>query len=264
MPRDLVGQRLELAIDDPTDGAQGLAIDAFVPGCMGSILEAVNWPHPEPAPPAPAAGERQVSPELAPRYCDERRWAFVMDQMEGFAPPASIHVAWTDATERPVPLRWSNADYAVYLANDPLDVTLKGVWANVAASWPGQFVLYLGPCGATDGGAVYGAAPTVDLGSIAFTPIRSGPHVVLVSWQGGALPTVQPPVSADPAALVPIDPHALSHDPAGTTLAFAERARDSPQDLIPSLAVPASCHFCLGPLESGAGQASYTLAARMG
>jgi hypothetical protein len=263
VPQSLVGSRLQLTAEEPTEGAQALAVDAYVPGCMGSILDMVNWPTPEPSPPAPAAGEKQVSPDLQPRYCEPNHWVFLIEGLEGFAAPASIYVAWTDGTEKPLPLRWSNHRSAVYVTQENLDITLKGAWANLPAAWAGSFSLFLGPCGTRDGGAVYGDAPTVDLGALEFTPTKAGPYVVLVSWQGGAVPSADPPASVDPSPLFPVDPHEAFHDPAGAAEDVAGFLANPPppQDLLPIVSAPRSCHFCLGPVENLAGRVMYVLSA---
>lgn len=261
VPRSLVGHRVGLAVAEPTD-AQRLTLDAYLPGCSGSILDAVNWPVPEPTPPAPAAGERQVSLGLAPDYCDSRQWAYVLGGMKGLPLPPSVYLAWTDATEHAVDLSWAHDGYAVYVTHDDLGVTLKGAWANVASAWAGDSWL-VGPCDATDGGAVYGDSPTVDLGAIAFTPVRAGPHVVVVSWAGGALPPVQPPGSVDLDPTLVVEPHEAVEDPQGSADELVEfvMGPPPPQDLLPGIAVPASCHFCLPQVQSGTSQASYRLSA---
>jgi hypothetical protein len=262
VPDDMVGHRLHLGVTDPTD-TQPLTLDAFAPGCTGSILDAVNWPHAEPAPPAPAAGEKQVSPPLAPDYCHPDGWVFVFSGMKGLPAPATMYAAWTDGSEHAVDLAWARNGYVAYSTADGLAVTLKGAWANLAQSWSGQAWL-AGPCDATDGGAVYGDQPTVDLGAIAFTPVHAGPHVVIVSWMDGALPSIHPPAAIDLDPTLIVEPHEIVQDPQGSAQELVGTAQSPPppQDLLPRLVVPASCHFCLHQVEDGSGQVSYNLTSR--
>ena len=259
VPPALVGHRLALGVSEPS-GAQGLALDAFVPGCSSSILDAVNWPHAEPSPPAPAAGEMQVSPPLTPDHCYSGGWIFVFSGFRGLPVPGSIYVAWTDGAEHPVDLAWSRDGYAAYATQDDLGVTLKGAWANVAKSWHGLSWL-AGPCDASDGGTVYGDEPTVALGSLAFTPIRAGPHVVLVSWEGGVLPSARPPAAVDLGPTLIVEPHEVVEDPQGSAqeLVGFVMGPPPPQDLLPRVVVPASCHFCLPQVGQAAAQVSYQL-----
>jgi hypothetical protein len=257
VPPSLVGHRLHLGVTEPSN-AQDLRLDAFVPGCASSILDAVNWPTPEPSPPAPAAGETQVALPMAPSYCYAKGWAFVIDGLKGLPRPAAVDVAWTDGSERTVGLSWAREGYAVYVSGDDLGVTLKGAWANVASAWSGQSWL-AGPCDASDGGAVYGDKPTVGLGALAFTPVRAGPHVLLVSWGGGALPPARSPGSVDLDRTLFVEPHEIVQDPQGSAERIVDFVRDPPppQDLLPVVSAPASCHFCLKGAEDGAGQVSY-------
>lgn len=260
VPDRLVGHRLQLGVTDPTD-AQPLSLDAFVPGCSGSILDAVNWPSAEPAPPAPAAGEKQVSLPLTPDRCYDDGWVFVFNGLKGLPVPGSIYAAWTDGSQGAVRLAWSGNGYAAYSTKDDLAVTLKGAWANLARSWSGQAWLF-GPCGATDGGAVYGDQPTVDLGALAFTPTRAGPHVVMVYWADGALPSIRPPAAVDLDPTLIVEPHEIVQDPQGSAGALVGYAQNPPppQDLLPRVVVPASCHFCLHQVEDSSGAVSYNLA----
>lgn len=263
VPRKLVGSRLAFSVDDPTH-VQNIDVDAFVPDCAGSIQDLVNWPTPEPSPPAPAVGEQQVAADVTePFLCNDDQWGFAVDGLQGFDAPASIHLAWTDGTEGPVTLDWESNSFAVYGTDEKTGILLKGAWINLPAAWEGEFHFAVGNCDAVDGGAVYGQPPSVSWGSLEFTPVKAGAYLVQVSWRGGALPVLEAPVTVDPSPLLVVDPHDAMHDPEGAVDLVLDRAT-SPQDLtdlVPGMSVPATCHFCLGEVEDVVKQVSYFLRA---
>lgn len=269
IPRSLVGKRLALTVAEPT-GAQELTLDAFTPGCQGSILDMVNWPTPDPSPPAPGPGETQVAlASSAPEHCEPRQWVFILDEMSGLPAPPTIHVAWTDGSEQTVDLWQGSSQFAVYPTNDRLDITIKGAWANLPLVYGGDLRLVLGPCDASDGGAVYGGAPTLGDGLLSFTPTQAGTHVVLVSLAGA--PSVPSPALVDPAGILPVAPHdavepvadslGLGHSHSSSSLALTIPTV-SPDDVrvtVPGVYAPMTCHFCLGGAEDAAEKVSYLL-----
>jgi hypothetical protein len=265
VPRSLVGTRLSLAVAEPT-GAQELRIDAFAPGCMGSILDLVNWPQPEPSPPAPAAGEEQVAAaSLTPEHCDSRKWVFLLDGLDGLPAPATIHVAWTDGSEGPVHLWQASPQFAVYPTAENLGITLKGAWANLPAAFEGSLRVIVGPCDAFDGGAVYGGPPTLADGLLSFTPTRAGTHVVLVDLAG--TPAVPAPVTLSLDSHVPVAPEEVVGSADGT-LGVQLRGSpsvsldpSSPSVRVPGIYAPMTCHYCLGGAEDVVEKISYRLSA---
>lgn len=266
VPRSLLGKRLSLSVAEPT-GAQELLLDAFVPGCGGSILDLVNWPTPEPTPPAPAPGESQLHPaSLTPEHCEPRKWVFLLDGLAGLPAPDSIHVAWTDGSERTIPLWQSSPQHAVYPTDLNRGITLKGAWANLPSAYTGSFRLVLGPCDTLDGGAVYGGPPTLAEGLLSFTPTRAGTHVVLVSFAG--VRPLPDPAEADPTPLLPVQPEDLagqlsvgaSSPPKLSVeglLATVDPA--DPASALPRVVVPASCHYCVAGLDEVVERIGYRL-----
>ena len=190
VPADAVGDRLVVRVAEAV-GTPDVALTAFVPGCVSDILDAAVQPAPQPSPPAPAAGQRQVTPaNLAdPMACDDDVWTFGLGGLKGAA-PASIHVAWTDGAERTLPLAGQHHQWAFYRSTESLGVLLKGAWANVPADWDVRFAVVHGDCRATDGGAVYGEPARLLGPLLSFTPVRAGPHLVQVLYSG------QPPATS--------------------------------------------------------------------
>jgi hypothetical protein len=266
VPRSSVGSTLLLSVLQP-QGTPDLSLTAFAPGCAGSVLDLANWPAPEPSPPAPAPTERQHGADLSSSsHCSDRQWLFVIDGLQGVPEPASIHVAWTDATEATVPLYGRYGSVAVYSTPDNLGILLKGAWANLAATWAGSFFLAAGPCDAVDGGAVYGSPPLLGDSFLAFTPVRAGQYVIHVGLQDSAVGPVPTPVTLDPSPLLLVDPEetaaaldaeGLVHDPLAWLQSPPEPSAALSQ--VPSMAVPATCHICLQPVEGLAGLVSYVL-----
>lgn len=273
VPTSRVGDRIDLRITEATD-PEVLDVEAYAPGCNGSVLELLNWPTPEPSPPAPADGEAQWSADVSePWYCDSRQWVFVVDGLHGMAPAESIHVAWTDGTERPVDLSYSYREWAVYATDHNLDILLKGAWINLPVAWAGDFSFAVGPCDAVDGGAVYGDPPVAGTGMLSFTPTKAGPYLVQVRLKetlGDAAAAVDEAAEAAPP-IGPVDVHFIPHPHFGAGFkptADAKEAKalvagvasgDGPG--LPSLMTPKSCHFCLGPVEDVARLISYRVAA---
>lgn len=186
---DQVGQRIVVSLIEAN--SVDLALSILAPMCDGDVFATQNQPLPPPAPPAPAAGERQVSlPRGAePWHCsDGDEWYFGLTGLAGTTPPATIYVAWTDGTSGPLDLVWQSRKAAAYGPATSL-VMLEGAWANLPSDSEGELALGLGPCGAPDGGAVYGEPARLGDDWIAFTPVRAGPHEVVV-----ALAPVEPTV----------------------------------------------------------------------
>jgi hypothetical protein len=263
IPRSLVGTRLTVDVAERT-GAEDLGLDAFAPDCQGSVLEAVNWPHADPTPPQPEPGQQQVAAgnPQEPTYCDPDQWIFAIDGLQGLREPASIHVAWTDGSEHPVPLAYRWGAYAFYASDENLGILVKGAWANLPAGWIGAFRLAVGPCDAVDGGAVYGLPPVLEDGVLTFTPIRAGPHIVQVTVADGLVRPITPPAHFDPTPYLPVEidetvagilafVHGLTHDPTHPDFS-----------LLPSFMVPTSCHYCIGQAEQVVKEISYRLTAR--
>lgn len=275
VPPSMKGRRMQVDLAEAGD-AGSLSLTAFAPGCAGNLLDAINWPTPEPSPPAPAAGEQQRSADVSgPWRCDSRGWLFTIDHLQAGAAPASIYLAWTDGSEKPLALQDQYGAVAVYATGENTGVLLKGAWANLPASWDGQFRFAVGPCDAVDGGAVYGEPPMAGMGFLSFTPVRAGPHVVQVAYRdpaGFLLAPAPAPASVDPEPFMPFDPEDLAHDPAGT-LAGSLALRPSlaltgdggPRASVPlpgSVTMPMSCHMCLGQVEDVTDHLSYFLSAR--
>ncbi|MCA1810582.1 MAG: hypothetical protein LC623_01060 [Halobacteriales archaeon] len=254
-----VGTRLEVRLATP-QGTPGLNFTLYPPGCKGTILDPFNQPAHAPSPPAPGPSERQAGIENlnGTWTCNDAQWLFVVNQLRYLAPPATIHVAWTDGTERDVPLLDANDGTARYAAPDHLAVTVKGAWANLPAAWHGNFRIGAGPCDARDGGAIYGEPPVAGLGVLAFTPIRAGPHVVYVVYAtpAGSPPPIPAPITVDVGPYLPFEPSDLVMDPNGTL----DRFLANPVPHLPGLAVPATCHFCVRQAEDVVTTLSYRLA----
>lgn len=199
VPASDIGTRVTFRlIEGPASVDLDLA--AFVPDCDGDVFAARNQPVPFPAPPAPASGERQVPISGArPRDACGADWFFLINGLSGTTPPA-IHVAWSDGSEASVPLSYKeNGEVGIYRTALGAAFTLTGAWANLPATWTGTFKVAHEPCGAMHGGAVYGDPALLGNDLISFTPIRAGPHVVLV--------TLAPPAVAPPPTAVPMSCH---------------------------------------------------------
>jgi hypothetical protein len=286
VPSTLRGKRLHVELSEVQDAGL-LDLTAFVPGCAGSVLDLVNWPTPEPSPPQPAAGQTQHAGAVsAPVHCDSDHWVFYLDQLQGTTEPASIHVAWTDGSQAPVDLAGRYGNYALYATEQNLGITLKGAWANLANAWGGDFGLWLGPCDAVDGGAVYGMPPVAGMGFLDFTPTRAGPHVVQVTFNGLAGALLHPiaaPVSVDVDSYLPVSGDDLPADPTGTLHGFGHDHGSAdhstaapapsrsglplattgvavPDPLLQPIMMPATCHWCAGDLEGVWDRFSYRIA----
>ena len=252
VPADLRGQRVQVSLSEATD-VESLELTAFGPGCAGSVLEPVNWPTPEPAPPAPAEGQRQIeaSNVAKPWHCSENESLFGIELVQGYAPAPSIHVAWTDGSELDVPLTYRHgAAHALYATDQALGTTVKGAWANMPADWSGWFSYVAGPCDAVDGEAVYGEPPVAGMGFLAFTPTLSGLHAVQVTYRDSAGVQLEPVPVATDAEAIPPEP-TLDVDP-------SDGVRLEPPA---PLAVPMSCHMCVDGLDDVVGELSYRLTA---
>ena len=269
VPRSAVGSPLLLSVLQ-AEGMPDLALSAFTPDCQGSVLDVVNWPAAEPSPPAPAPTEQQHGADVSSSSrCDDDRWLFVLDQLQGIPEPASIHVAWTDATEATVPLYGRYGSAAVYVTEDNLGVLLKGAWANVADAWTGSFFLAAGPCDAVDGGAVYGSPPLLGDSFLAFTPVRAGQYAIHIGLQDDTVGPLPAPATVDPSPVLivdheevveALDAEGLAHDPLGWLQSPPEPGAVLGQ--APSASVPATCHLCLSPVEGVAELVSYVVSAK--
>lgn len=197
-----VGSRLTVAMSE-TSGAVDLDLLVLAPGCGSTVLDPLNQPFPFPQPPAPASTQAQHSlgRNEAPFHCGDF-WGFVVTDLDGASAPATLHAAWTDGSEATVPLAYANRHWAAYVTDVPQDFSLTGAWINLPSSWSGRFVLALAPCGAVDGGAVYGEPAVLGDDLLAFTPIRAGPHVVLVG-----LAPPEPPEPPQPPKSIPLSCH---------------------------------------------------------
>lgn len=190
VPATAVGHRLAVAVATHHGYPLDLQVATFLPGCASDVFDVLAQPAPYPAPPAPAAGERQheMAAPNEPYQCTGQFRTFVLSRLDGMAAPSSIHVAWTNGEERTVPLLGSSHGYAAYRTTDDLGILVKGAWANAPATWEGSFFLAQGPCDAVDGGVVYGDPPSVSTNGLAFTPVRAGPHVLVVQANDVATP----------------------------------------------------------------------------
>lgn len=251
VPASQVGARVAVTVAERS-GSPDLQVTPFVPGCLGSVLEPANHPAPHPSPPAPGPGEAQVEAARLndPFVCRPNERVFVVGGLNGTAAPDSVHVAWTDGSEGPVAVAWSNPNYAAYPTRENLDITLKGAWINLDASFDGWFALVAGPCDAQDGGAVYGDPPSLAAGLVEFTPVRAGRHLVVVTFADPVAPGAGPAPCALCLSPVPVP-----------------EAGHLVQDLLedptrpPSASVPASCHFCSPHVEQVVESVSYRLGA---
>jgi hypothetical protein len=206
-------------------------------------------------------------------------------------------VAWTDGSALDVALSHTHGGaHAVYESSHLPGITLKGAWANMPAGWVGRFEYVVGPCDAVDGGAVYGEPPVAGMGFLSFTPTRAGPHVVQVTYREAAgvrLVPVPAPFTVDPEPYVPVDPASVVEDPTGTLDGLghghgqghghpagedaggplaapaglfalqpgvdADAGQPSPEPPGP-LAMPMSCHMCIGEVGDAVEKLSYRLA----
>ncbi|HUR63852.1 MAG TPA: hypothetical protein VM241_05150 [Candidatus Thermoplasmatota archaeon] len=258
VPAESRGARVTVRLSEAQD-LQNLEVTAFLPGCAGSVLDRLNWPTPEPSPPAPRAGERQASANVsAPLRCYAGQQAFGLSRVSGYQPAPSIHVAWTDGSQLDVPVTFTPGDAnALYVTDHSLGTTLKGAWVNMPGGWTGDFAYVAGPCNAVDGGAVYGEPPVVGVGSLAFTPIKSGPHVVQVTYRGaaGVRPMPVPaPASFDPEPYLPFEPSDV------VTGALADPGSlVPPPPQPPGMYAPRSCHACVREVGDLIGQIAYRL-----
>jgi hypothetical protein len=205
LPASAVGERVTVHVS-PGPGSGDLGVEVWAPGCMGDVFDAANLPFPLPQPPTPSSGQTtHALHNLNGTWtCNASEWHFVVNGLGGGTAPASIHAAWTDGTETDLPLVQANQGTAHFTATSPLGAALKGAWVNMPTGWSGNFLLSHGPCNLPDGGAVYGDEPFALLGLLEFTPVRSGHHVVLVTYS--------PPEPSAPTS------------------------------------IPASCHYCFGPV----------------
>lgn len=180
--QDLVGGRLTLGVAG-RDLALPLSLQAFMPGCGSDVTAEENQPAAPPSHPAPGPGERQVEPhnmDAQQAECSDR-WFFVLNQFGGRTAPAAIHVVWTDGSEADVPLlKGTPATIAQYATSANLGFTLHSVTANVPADWKGQFNVGEAPCGAVDGGAVFGEPSVSTETTVEFTPVEAGVYVLAV------------------------------------------------------------------------------------
>ncbi len=203
--QELVGGRVTLVVFG-RETTLPLAIDAFMPGCGTSVAAPENQPAPPPADPAPAEGEKQVTPhKLGGAYTCSDRWFFVLNQFGGLPAPESIHVIWTDGSQQDVPLlKDTPATMAQYATAENQGFTIHSASANVPADWKGQFNLSEGFCDAVDGEAVFGEPAVVTDASVSFTPIEAGTYVLAVR----SVPPEVPEVPGVPTA-VPASCHAV-------------------------------------------------------
>ena len=189
VPASEVGTRLDLRLMEGP-GSADLDLGAFAPRCDGDVFAPHNQPFPFPLPPLPLEGESRTALDVeAPAWRCGDAWAFVATELDGALPPLDLHAAWTDGSEGKVPLWFSNQHLAVYVAEGPA-FDLTGAWINLPTGWAGQFFLAQDVCDAVDGGAVYGELAALFNDRISFTPIRAGPHVVLVTLAQPEVPTV--------------------------------------------------------------------------
>lgn len=252
VPDGLRGERVEVRLSEATH-LESLELTTFLPGCGGSVLEPVNWPTPEPSPPAPAEGQKQVEAAnvTAPWHCYERESLFGVELVQGHEPAKSIHVAWTDGTELDVPLRFRHGDaHAFYATDHALGTTVKGAWVNMPADWSGWFGYVAGPCDAVDGGAVYGDPPAAGMGFLAFTPTQAGLHAVQITHRDPGSVRLEPLAPATDLEAADLAP-ALDLDP-------SDGVRLEPPG---TLAVPMSCHMCVDGVEDVVAEVSYRLTA---
>jgi hypothetical protein len=217
--QDLVGGRISLSVLGH-DAELPFAIDAFMPGCGGSVTAEENQPAAPLAHPAPAEGERQVAPHnlgASGGECSDR-WFFVMNQFGHLAPPATIHLAWSDGSQADIPiLKDTPATLAQYEAPDN-GFTLDSVTANVPDEWTGQFNVGEAPCDLVDGEAVFGepAVVSADGTTIEFTPITAGTYVLAVRFVPPALPALPEASLGVPSLVVPASCHAICGFAPGT------------------------------------------------
>jgi hypothetical protein len=189
-----VGTRFSVSVLKAEAGAD-LQIDVLLPDCASNILAPQNQPFPAHNPPAPAAGEQQASPHNLPNpggngNCQPSGYEFLITQIA--TPPASIRVTWTNGAQQDVPLQSANSNTARYGTTDHAAYTLHAVTANLPQSWTGQFNVNKRPCGAADGGAVFGPPNTMGPTGATFTPTMTGDYVLKVALRDPKVPTSIP------------------------------------------------------------------------
>lgn len=254
VPTGGVGQRLAIDVTEAA-GTPQTEVLAYAPGCIGTVFDPLNLPRPPPSPPAPGPGESQRSADRLddPTTCYGDAWVFWAERV-GNPGPASIHVAWTDGSERTVPLAYQWGPQAFYVTDHALGTTLKGAWINAPTGWDGRFELFAGPCDATHGGAVYGEPPSLEGGLLSFTPVRAGPHVVVVRLAS------DPGIATDPAPCAACLSPVPVPEPGHAVEPIVDSALAGQAPAVPRISIAASCHYCTDAPEEVVGRISYVLA----
>jgi hypothetical protein len=199
--QELVGGRVTVSVLG-REATLPLSIDVSMPACGTSVTDPENQPAAPVDAPAPAEGEKQVSPHnLDGAYDCSDRWFFVLNQFGGLPAPESIHVVWTDGSQEDVPLlKDTPATLAQYATSEHLGFTIKEATANVPEAWTGQFNLSEGSCAAVDGEAVFGEPAVATQTSVSFTPTVAGTYVLAVRMVPPALPEAPPLGTSVPAS----------------------------------------------------------------
>lgn len=209
--QELVGDRVTVSVFG-REATLPVSIDVSMPACGTSVTAAENQPAPPQAHPAPAEGEKQVTPHnLGNDHECSDRWFFVLNQFGGLPAPESIHVVWTDGSQEDVPLlKDTPATLAQYATSEHSGFTIESATANVPEAWTGRFNLGEGFCGAVDGEAVFGEPATWTDTTVSFTPVVAGTYILQVR-------TV-PPEPVEPPTAMPMSCHQFCAALPGTAM----------------------------------------------
>ncbi|MGQ0535408.1 MAG: hypothetical protein ACT4PT_05000 [Methanobacteriota archaeon] len=189
-----VGVRLAVDLVPQEGNPFSIDFDVRFPDCETSIFGAAPSSSGGTSTSASASSLTKTvfAKNLVGYSCEAGRWHFVVNQLgDAVAPPAAIHVTWTDGAEEDVPLaKVTRATVAHYSSASNLHVTVAEARAEIDARWGGQFNLGSGPCD-----AVPFEPPLRDGNRIEFTPLAPEPHVIQVFVSSPA-----PPLGPSPAS----------------------------------------------------------------
>lgn len=179
----MVGGRFTVSILGSDAGIK-LVGAVRVPDCKSTVMD----PHNQPVTvldPVPAQGEALVSLQAGRAWpCDATRWQFSVTHVKGIPAPAAVHVAWSNGVQADAALLKVKGTEAQYETRAELQHTLHSATMAIDGSWSGTFKVGAGPCGLTQGNAVFGD-PAVQVGNtFEFTPIHPGLHHVAVTLDG--------------------------------------------------------------------------------
>lgn len=174
-----VGERVRVDAV-PAQAGNDVRVDVSVPGCQGSVLDAINQPVLI-EDPSPGEGQKLAVAQDGTPVCSDR-WFWVLNQVDADDLPQTIHVTWTDGSQEDLPAVHVPAErVAHYATTTHPDVTVLRATAVVDDDWTGRFIITEQFCNAEDGGAVFGE-PAVRVSDtiLEFTPLGAGQHIISV------------------------------------------------------------------------------------